>query len=64
VFYLFIYSKVTACFGPYSGSSSGHKMNSLRKLYSVIYKIMCIYLNFNKISLNFKSTYIILYITL
>jgi len=40
VLYLFIYSKVTTCFGPYSGPSSGHKMNSLRKLYSVIYKIM------------------------
>ena len=40
VLYLFIYSKVTTCFGPYSGPSSGQKMNSLRKLCSVIYKIM------------------------
>jgi len=37
VLYLFVYSKVTTCFGPYSGPSSGHKMNSLRKLHSVIY---------------------------
>ena len=35
----FIYSEVTTCFGPYCGPSSGHKMNYLRKLYNVIYKI-------------------------
>ena len=35
----FIYFKVTTCFGPYSWPSSGHKMNSLRELHNVIYKI-------------------------
>ena len=46
VLYSFIYSKVTTCCGPYPGPSSGHKMNSLRKLYSVIYKmlIICCYI--------------------
>jgi len=41
----FIYFKVTTCFGPYSGPSSGHKLN-LRKLYSVINKINYIDLKF------------------
>ena len=50
----FIYSKVTTRFGPYSGPSSGRKMNSLRKLYNVIYKIMYIDLKLNKISLSFS----------
>ena len=44
---------MTTCFGPYSGQSSGHKMNSLGKMYSEIYKIMSIDLKFNEISLNF-----------
>ena len=50
VLFLFIYSKVTTCFGPYSGPPSGRKMNSLRKLYSVIYKIMYVNQKFNEIS--------------
>ena len=56
VLYLFVYSKVTTCFGPYSGPSSGHKMNSLRKLHSVIYKIIYIDLKFNEISLSYQPS--------
>ena len=44
---------MTTCFGPYSGPSSGHKMNSTRKLYSEIYKMMYVDLKFNEISLKF-----------
>ena len=65
VLYLFIYSKMTKCFGPYSGPLLGHKLNSLRKLYSVIYKTkkytiiyiyiyIYIYIKFNVISSSFS----------
>ena len=33
------------CFGPHSGPSSGHKMNSLRKLYQSIPNYLCFHLH-------------------
>jgi len=48
---------VTTCFGLYSGPSSGHKMDSLRKIYNVIYKIMYIDLKFNEFYINYFINY-------
>ena len=35
----YYYFKLTTCFGPCSGPSSGHKSIYSRKLYIIIYKI-------------------------
>jgi len=37
--YYYYYFKLTTCFGPCSGPSSGHKSIYSRKLYIIIYKI-------------------------